>query len=219
MRIACPLALALVLGGCAPQPLHRPLPAACEPSHTLFVVSHGWHTGIVVNRMDLLNLLPVLAPELGQQEYVEIGWGEERYYQDAEPTSGMGLRALLWPNASVLQVVPFGNPPRRYFPQSDVVEVRVDEAGYRAALAFMAATFTRTPEGGVIRLGPSLYGNGRFYRAEGSFHAFNTCNTWVARAIEKTGFPISGSTTLTAGGVVSQLRDAGDGGGRCIAVR
>lgn len=192
--------------------------AACDPSHTLFVVGHGWHSGIVVKRMDLLNLLPVLAPELGQQEYIEIGWGEERYYQDAEPTSGMGLRALLWPNASVLQVVPFGTPLRRYFPNSEVVEVRVDEAGYRAALAFMAATFTRTPEGDVIRLGPSLYGNGRFYRAEGSFHAFNTCNTWVARAIENTGFPISGST-LTAGGLLSQLRDAAEGQARCASVR
>lgn len=174
-------ALALVLNGCAHPPL------TCEPTRTLYIVSHGWHRGIVVERSDLVKRLPALAADLGHEGYVEIGWGEERFYQARETTAGMALRAILWPNASVLQVVPFAEPPRRYFPQSEIVEVPVDEIGYEAALAFVAASFTRTPQQGVIRLGRSLYGAGWFYRAEGSFHLFNTCNTWVASALDKAG--------------------------------
>ncbi len=146
------------------------------------MVSHGWHSGIVVQRADLVNRLPALAPDMGHEGYVEIGWGEERFYQAREPTLGMALRAALWRNASVLQVVPFAGPPRRYFASSKVVEVRLDEAGYLAVLTFIADSFE-----GVERLGPSLYGGGWFYRAEGSFHLFNTCNSWVARALEKAG--------------------------------
>lgn len=214
MRLASFLALLFFLKGCASQPIDREAPA-CRPLQALYVVSHGWHTGIVVKRDDLVKLLPPLAGDIGNEGYAEIGWGEERFYQAGTGTPGLALRAVLWPNSSVLQVVPFTGPPHRHFPQSEVIEVRVEKAGYAAALAFIAGSFTRTPDRGVARLGPSQYGNGWFYRAQGSFHAFNTCNTWVARAIEKTGYPVSSTLTLTAEGLLSQLRGGGDGANRC----
>jgi uncharacterized protein (TIGR02117 family) len=161
--------------------------AACQSPRTLFLVSHGWHTGIVVERKDLVALVPPLARDIGEEGHVEIGWGEERFYQARETTVGMALRALLQPNPSVLQVVPLPRPAREYFQHSEIAEVQLGEEGYRALVAFVAESFTRTPAQDVIRLSPSLYGNGWFYRAEGSFHAFNTCNTWVARAMEKAG--------------------------------
>jgi uncharacterized protein (TIGR02117 family) len=181
------LAAAFFLQGCA---THWKAPTGttmCQSPRTLFIVSHGWHTGIVVDRRDLVKLVPALAGDIGAEGYVEVGWGEERFYQARQNTLGMGLRALLQRNSSVLQVVPLATSPRDYFGHSGVVEMRVEDKGYRAALAFVADTFTRTPEQGVIRLSPSLYGNGWFYRAQGAFHAFNTCNTWAARAVEKAG--------------------------------
>jgi uncharacterized protein (TIGR02117 family) len=181
------LAAVSFLHGCALQPISPDAPAACQSPRTLFLVSHGWHTGIVMERKDLVALIPPLAGELGEEGYVEVGWGEERFYQARETTVGMALRAVLQPNPSVLQVVPLPRPAREYFPQSELAELRVEEEGYRALAAFVAESFTRTPARDVIRLSPSLYGNGWFYRAEGSFHAFNTCNTWVATAMEKAG--------------------------------
>src|SRR5512145_2099685 len=159
------------LAACAQQP-------ACDATRTLYVVNHGWHSGVVVERADLLKRLPGLA--LGEGSLVEIGRGEERFYQARETTLGMALRAVLQPNASVLQVVPFTGSPR-YFAAAEVAEVGTDEAGYAAALDFIAATL-RPP---LERLGPSLYGNGSFYRAEGSFHLFNNCNTWVRDVLER----------------------------------
>lgn len=210
-KIGSFLALLLFLKGCAAQQIDRETPA-CGTLQALNVVSHGWHTGIVVRSGDLVALLPALAGDIGRGEYVEIGWGEERFYQAGEGTTGLALRAVLWRNPSVLHAVPFTGSPRNYFPTSEVVEVRVEKAGYAAALAFIAGSFTRAPDGGVLRLGPSLYGSGWFYRAEGSFHAFNTCNTWVARAIEKTGYPVSSTLTLTTESLLAQLRE---GGSRC----
>ena len=157
-------------------------PRPCEPTHTLYVVNHGWHSGIVVERAELLKKRPGLEPDLGQARYVEIGWGEEDYYQATDPHLGTALSAVLWLNPSVLQVVPFDEPPQRYFAQSEIREVRTDQAGYDATLGFIAESFKRTP--GLDRLGPSLYGQGWFYRAKGSFHLFNTCNRWTAQALE-----------------------------------
>jgi len=170
------LLLAVLLGGCAQAPLRT-----CEPTRTLYVVGHGWHSGIVVERADLVSRVPALAADIGREGYVEVGWGEERFYQAPDATLAMGLRAVLQRNASVLHVVPFTGPPRGYFAQSEVIEVRTDEPGYSAALDFIAATF----KPGIERLGPSRYGQGGFYRAEGSFHLFNTCNSWVAGVLEK----------------------------------
>ena len=171
------LLLTVLLSACAQREI-RP----CEPTRTLYIVSHGWHSGVVVEQADLVQQMPALAPEIGRKRYVEIGWGEERFYQARETTVGMALRAVLQPNSSVLQVVPFADSPRRYFAGAEIVEVRTDDAGYSAALAVMAATFK--PD--LQRLGRSLYGEGWFYSAEGSFHLFNTCNTWVASVLERT---------------------------------
>ncbi len=91
--------------------------------------------------------------------------------------------------------------------------------GYEKLLAFVARSFSRTSGNGVIKLGPGLYGNSWFYRAEGVFSAFNTCNTWVANSIETTGFPISGNTTITAEGLLSQLREGIDTDMKCHSVR
>ena len=168
------IVVAMLLSACAREP--RP----CEPTRTLYVVNHGWHSGIVVETEELLRRLPGL--QAGNQKYLEIGWGEERFYRARDAGISLALRAVLWPNASVLHVVEFDDTPRRYFAQSEVVEVRTDEAGYEAALGVIAETFKRTP--GVDRLGQGLYGSGWFYRAEGSFHLSNTCNTWSARVLE-----------------------------------
>lgn len=186
-RVIGLLALGLSLHGCAGHWVAPDATMACQSPRTLLIVSHGWHTGIVLERKDLVKLVPPLAGDIGEEGYVEVGWGEERFYQARETTVGMALRAVLQRNSSVLQVVPLPRPARDYFRQSEITEIRVDEQGYRAALAFVAESFTRTPAQGVIRLSPSLYGSGWFYRAEGAFHAFNTCNTWAARAIEKAG--------------------------------
>jgi hypothetical protein len=67
----------------------------------------------------------------------------------------LALRAALWPNTSVLQLVAFPGLPGNHFTQAEVVELPVDEAGYAAALAFVAGTFTRAPDGVPIRLGPA----------------------------------------------------------------
>lgn len=182
-----PFVMGLSLHGCAPQWTSPAATTVCQSPRTLFIVSHGWHTGIVIERSELVNRVPALAGDTGGAAYVEVGWGEERFYQSRQTSVGMALRAVLQRNSSVLQVVALPRAPRDYFRESEITEIRVDEQGYKAAAAFVADSFTRTSAGGVIRLSPSLYGHGGFYRAEGAFHLFNTCNTWAARVIEKAG--------------------------------
>ena len=207
MRVICLFLLAL--SGCTALPADSPATAPCEAQRVFYVVSHGWHTGVVVNRQDLVDLVPGLAQSFGDEKYLEIGWGDARFYQSPTGTFQLALQAILWPTSTVLHVVGLPVMPQAYFRGSEIVEVTVPEAGYERLLMYIARGFTRTADNDVIRLGPGLYGKSGFYRAEGTFHAFNTCNTWVAKAIAESGYPINSTGRVTAEAVMSQLhRDA-----------
>jgi uncharacterized protein (TIGR02117 family) len=163
--------------------------------------------------------VPSLEDNLSSGEYVEIGWGDEQFYQAQTPTLGLALRAILWPTPTVLHVVTFPDSPRRYFSQSEMVEVSVPQEGYENLLAFVTGSFDQPDDNGVIKLGPGLHENSRFYQAEGAFSEFNTCNTWVAKSVEATGYPIFGMNIIAVAGLMAELRESTDAKTKYYTVR
>ena len=131
----------------------------------------------MVNRQDLIEIVPGLARGFGDAKYLEIGWGDARFYQSETVTLGLALQAVLWPTATVLHVVAVPATPQTSFSGSEIVEVAVPDAGYERLLKYIARSFTRTSNNDLINLGPGFYGSSRFYLAEGTFHALSTCNT------------------------------------------
>ncbi len=208
------IALGLVIGnslfaaGCSTHATTDRSGAHEETLRQYYVVKHGWHVGLVVAHGDLANRITALAEDFPGVRYLEIGWGDARYYQTPDPSMALALRAALWPTDSVLHVVGFSGSPARVFPASEIIPICVGASAYDRLLDFIAEAFHRGPSGDIERLGVGLYGNSRFYRARGSFHAFRNCNTWAARAAAASGIPMATRTTFTAGGVVSQLRRA-----------
>ncbi|MDX1366765.1 DUF2459 domain-containing protein, partial [Pseudomonas sp.] len=175
MRIAL-LALSLTLFGCA----STPAPPAPEGEwRSVHVVNHGLHTGLVIVRADLLDVLPGLTEAFDDGDFLELGWGDEDFYRAAQPTLGLTLQALFWPSASALHVLTVAGDPRRQFAGRELIEVRLAEHGYRQLLGFVAARVTRTAQGALLVLGPGQYAGSRFYRAEGRYSLLYTCNTWV----------------------------------------
>lgn len=116
----------------------------------------------------------------------------------------------------MLHAVKIDGDPRRRFAASEVIEVRVTEDGYQRLLAFVAGTFTHSATGTLVVLGPGLYGESRFYQAEGRYSLFYTCNTWVAEALAASGCPVSPTAVITAGSVMSQLRRVTAVGASCV---
>jgi uncharacterized protein (TIGR02117 family) len=176
-------------------------PPAGAPAVELFVVSHGYHSGLVLPRAALeeqasrrgARALGAVATRFAGFERLEIGWGDEEFYRSV-PTMGslgvgMALRALLRPgNASVLHVVGIGDP-RATFTRSDMVRVAVGKQGFDRLADRIEETFVRDASGLPDELGPGLYGPSLFFRAKGHFHLFNVCNHWVARMLDAAGIP------------------------------
>jgi uncharacterized protein (TIGR02117 family) len=203
--------IATLICACAVPPSDVTAPGSCEPQREFNIVGHDWHTGVVIRARDLEERLPEFATSLSAANFVEIGWGDAAFYRAPAPTVSLALRAVLYPTAAVLHVVAIPNSDLRgHFPGSTVVKLTVPESGYERLLDHLVETFARTPNGGLVALEPGLYGRSRFYRAEGWFHAFNTCNTWVARAVAATGYPLGNTAVVTADGVLNELRQATD---------
>ncbi|WP_167784679.1 DUF2459 domain-containing protein [Ramlibacter rhizophilus] len=194
------LLAALLASGCASPP--EPPPA---PERTVFVVRHGWHTGIVFRSQDLPADSP-LRTSFPRAHHIEVGWGDRAFYPAREPGLVLGLRALLWPTPGALHVVGLAGPPALAWPDSTVVEVGVTAGGLDRMHERVRGSFARDAGGALEPLGPGLYGDSRFYASRESFHAFKTCNVWTAQVLRAGGLPTVPAAALTSGMLLNQIR-------------
>lgn len=186
-----------LLVACSAPPKGLFPPGPHQPYKTVYLVSHGWHAGIVVRRTDIPPGIWPQHNDFPQAEYLEIGWGDRDYYMTPQPHPGITLKAGLLPTESVLHIVGFSGPVTRYFPHSEVIRLDLSAAGFERLCAHLANSYAEDAAGRSQPLGPSLYGDGRFYLSRETYHAFNTCNVWTARALRAAGCPITPAFTLT----------------------
>lgn len=206
-RSARLLLVFLVLLGCATAA--PPTPPQQEHPRHIYVVSHGWHVGIVVPRDDIPPHLWPEHRELPPSVYIEVGWGDQAFYQAPKGTLSLLLRAALKPTPSVLHLVWFDQPVPQYFPASEIIEVGVTQHGFEALGRFIATAYHRDVRGTTVSLGPGLYGTSAFYQARGKYHLFNTCNTWTAKALRAAGCPMSSTGILTASHIMARAKTCG----------
>lgn len=173
--------------------------------YNIHVVSHGWHTGIILPCQALNNKIEDLGERFPSSVYYEMGWGDAGFYQAEEITSKLTLQALFSSTGAVIHIVGFSSRPEDYFPGSEMSMLKLDRKGFEGLLAFIGSSFFKDASGNPVRLKPGIYGNSQFYKATGRYHAFNTCNTWTAKAIASSGFDINYRLKLTSSGVMGYL--------------
>ncbi|ARO53646.1 hypothetical protein B2G69_05445 [Methylorubrum zatmanii] len=191
-------------------------PPAEPDTQTVLLVSHGWHSGLVLPRDSLTGegagtALRNLATRFRAYDALEFGWGEARFYR-ATPTLAafdwrLALSALFTPGGSdgVIQVVGLARPARASFPQADIVPVPLSRKGLARLLARLEASF-RLTDGQPAALGPGLYGPSLFYEAHGRFSYSNVCNHWAADLLNAAGLPITPVLDTHPSGLLADLR-------------
>jgi uncharacterized protein (TIGR02117 family) len=217
--VAAAIALAIVLTARPGDATKYPAAPASRRTE-IFVVSHGYHSGIVVPRTAMAmvagergrSALIAIATRFAAYPWIEFGWGEEEFYRSvptaASLTAGLALRALFRPgNPSVMHVVGLPAPPVVSFPQSDVVPIDLSQAGFESLLDKIDATFAGAARGQPPDdLGPGLYGPSLFFRANGTFNILHVCNHWVADALDAAGVPTSPVLSIHPAGMLLDLR-------------
>jgi len=175
----------------------------------IYLVSHGWHAGMVLRRADIpANLWPENV-DFPYAEFLEVGWGDKQYYQTPDAHLGTTLRAALWPTSSVLHIVGFNGAVTAYYSSSEIIEIKLGEPGFELLSRYIAASFARDGSGQALPLGRGLYGNSRFYLSRESYHLLNTCNVWTARALRAAGVPVTPSFSITVEQLMAQAQTFG----------
>jgi uncharacterized protein (TIGR02117 family) len=195
----------VLLQGCATAVRDLYSPPDSRAATPIYVVSHGWHTGIVVDRKKAEPWLPALRGQFINARYLEIGWGDGAFYQAENPSVWLALQAAFGSGYSVLHVVALPVEPQHYFLAGETVAIRLSQPGFRALVEFINASFYLDDSGNIVDLSENSYGDSRFYRANGRYHLLSTCNNWTAQALQTAGVPIDSATAQTAGSVMRQL--------------
>lgn len=177
-----------------------------------YVGSHGWHTSIIVARAQI----PTGAWPRGvadrtfvRYQYLEIGWGDRKFYTAPKPNVAMAFDAVFSPGPSVLHIVGLKSPLAHALPWSALVRVPCTRAEFASLCRALGDTFERDANGRARAISPGLYGEtSRFYPARGRYYLLNTCDTWTARMMRAGGLPADTSPvgTWSAGAIIAQAR-------------
>jgi len=172
----------------------------------IYIVKHTWHTGIIFSRSEANLFLPALADEFQDASYLEVGWGDMDFYTADRGNIFLALKATLWPTKSALCVVGFNKHPHFAFGEDRAVEIIISDKGFINLVRYINNSFALNRDSLNIKLDTVTHGPSRFYLSKEKYHGFKTCNVWTAKALRKTGFPITPFYAIRAKNVISQIR-------------
>lgn len=166
-----------------------------NPDLKIYLVSNGMHTDIVVPaRTAIIDWTQIVKPEhtLSKQEnynYVSFGWGDLGFYANTprweDLTLDTGFKALFLKSPSAVHAT--------FLPavieNEDTKTLYIENEQYRMLAEYIKNTFEYDEENNASQPVPGLHysHDDAFYRARGSLHLFNTCNTWVNNGLKEAG--------------------------------
>lgn len=173
----------------------------------LYVVDHGWHVGVAITADALESAIPELEERFSRARFYELGWGDSDFYPAGEITMGAALRAILWSRGTVVHVAALPDSPPDYFAGIEILDTCLTEAETESVVRYLARSLKRDADGNLLGVASGLYGRSRFFAGEGGYHLLNTSNKWVAKALQSAGMDIVPAFKLTAGSVMSYVRE------------
>ena len=208
MRLAVAIAGFFMLSACSGNPQFQTVKSEHEAilNNKVFVVNHGWHTGLIIPGNFLVKDLSFLNNRFGAARYFEFGWGDKDFYQAEEVTTGLTLQSILWPTQSVVHVNAIPINPPDFYAGAEIVSIALSDHELTNLQKFISNSFYRSESGSVAMQQTGLLADSQFYTGTGKYYLFNTCNTWIAKGLESAGLDISPTFKLTADSIMSFLK-------------
>ncbi len=181
-----------------------------EKNRNVYVVSNGFHTGIILDTKTAAFSLLAFGNSFKEYRYVDIGWGDEAFYQEPRFDFWSGARALLVPTDSVVRVEGFNADIPDVAAWSDrTVAVPVTENESQMLCQFINLSLRKDTAGNPVVVSERGGGSIVFYKSPRKYHLFNTCNTWIADAFAHAGLPVSAACVVTANNLFTRLERIG----------
>ena len=167
-------------------------------SHQIYLIKQYWHTAVVINKEDIDSTIFPEVNLFDDAGLIDIGWGDEEFYQHPGFDSGLAYKALFYATPSTLRVEGIRISKQHYFDISEiVVEFIISKNQLDTLCAYISNTVWRNDDREHEVLSTRGLGGIIFFKANGEYHLFNTCNTWLARGLKQVGIEIEDDIILT----------------------
>jgi uncharacterized protein (TIGR02117 family) len=170
----------------------------------IYVVSHRYHSGIVIPgdyiKLNYLNN----SKKFLNAEFIEFGYGDRDYYMSTDPSVFQGMNALFLPTESVVHVVRIDKSLEETFPASKLFRIKITEKKLGLLKRYIFESFKyRNIKNKPV--GKGKYPDSYFYAGSRDFYVFNTCNSWVAKALKYSGYDIHPNFITTQGSLERRI--------------
>lgn len=178
--------------------------AAAEEDFTVYISRNNWHTGIIIKTELIKNELRELFPNIIEYEWIDIGWGDEEFYQHDGFNTDLAVQALFVNTPSVLRIEGIMMNVNNYLSYSDsFIKMKFNEHNFNNLLNFIFSSLKIENEKPILK--SSRAGKIFFYSSTLNYNAFYTCNTWIAEGLAESGFPINPFLILTSQKLFSEI--------------
>jgi len=165
---------------------------------TIYLIKQRWHTAVVFHTEDIDSLIFPEVKYFHAAELIDIGWGDEAFYQHPDFDWDLAYQALLHTTPSTLRVEGIYITMQHYFDISEiVVELKINNEQLKILQKYISDTIWRDENQKHKILSTQYLNRVYFFKANGSYHLFNTCNTWLARGLKQAGMEIKDDIILT----------------------
>lgn len=177
---------------------------------TIYLIKSYWHVGIVIE-IDSASVagIPMLS-RFKDYKYVDVGWGDEDFFQNSTIDYYDAAKAILFPTRSVIKITGHRSDIASIINWSDFcIKINITDDQFSGLLKFIDDSFLIEDDEYVFI---SSFAGGAivFYKSVHDYHLFNTCNTWVVDALETAGCGVSKSGIITAEDLFVEVKTIGD---------
>lgn len=159
---------------------------------TVYIINYAWHTGYVLPVDSSLTGAFPFMKDFSQYKFIDIGWGDRDFYQLEEFRLYEGARALLVPTRSAMRIEGYSLNIEKVVKYVDRVnEIKMSVNNYNRLLDFINSYISLNSSGRPVLLSIKSGGRIAFFAAEGEYHLYNTCNTWIAKGLKHCGYKIN----------------------------
>lgn len=180
--------------------------AFAEVENNIYVICSGKHSGLVLPEKNADITYLANKDKYNNEKYIEYGFGDKEYYMSPKPPSiFLGIRAVLWPTQSVIRV---SKADLKFDKKDNTIKlypIKIDKIRLARLNKYIKDSFKLT-DGKAHSIGYSSYGDGNFYSGTRNFYLFNTCNSWVVKALNFAGYDISTWFVITRYDLESRLK-------------
>ncbi len=183
------------------------LPQDSANERIIHLVQQAWHVGYLIPvNSTTINYIPVLN-EFRDYKYVDVGWGDEDFYQNDGINYYYGAKAMLIPTSSVIKITAHKASKQSILGwHEDYRKISLMYQEYVKLLKYIGASFLKE-DNAYIETSSHAEGAIRYYKSHLSYYLFNTCNTWIARGLHSAGINIDYSGVITKDQLFAEVDD------------